>query len=277
MQSDHVDPLNYHHVNKKLNEFFESRQLVECYLQNRLQCLAACENIDSIATFEYAGSTQILHQTNQMLLEEIILCDKDNLPGFYCTTTSYRQEKDPIPGRHALIFPMKEFEIPQNFDGLIQFEKDLLEHLGFGPQAEYVELDYRQMCRKYQTEEIDHQHELMIQQDYGNVVFLKHFDERSNPFFNMKRDADRALKVDVLLCGVETIGSAERECDIERMRRCFYEMSDGLYAKTLFEKFGRERIVKELDDYLGLPMKTRSGAGIGITRLIRAMKIVGIL
>jgi hypothetical protein len=45
----------------------------------------------------------------------------------------------------------------------------------------------------------------------------------------------------------------------------------------LFELFGRDRVEKELEAYLALSMTPRYGAGIGVTRMIRAMKKEGIL
>ncbi|MCF7796068.1 hypothetical protein K9M42_03160 [Patescibacteria group bacterium] len=41
----------------------------------------------------------------------------------------------------------------------------------------------------------------------------------------------------------------------------------------LFEKFGKERVEQELEDFLELPMITRWGFGMGVSRLLRAMKI----
>ena len=44
-----------------------------------------------------------------------------------------------------------------------------------------------------------------------------------------------------------------------------------MYADLLFEKFGQERVEKELDDFLSLDFFPRVGGGIGITRLLHAM------
>jgi hypothetical protein len=72
---------------------------------------------------------------------------------------------------------------------------------------------------------------------------------------------------------METIGSAERSIDKDMMRSMFYTISDGMYAKTLFDKFGRERVTEELETFLALPFFERSGGGIGVTRLMRAMEL----
>ena len=51
--------------------------------------------------------------------------------GVFCVSTSYRQEPNPIPGRHETIFPMFEFEAKGGMDDLLALEKELLVYLGF--------------------------------------------------------------------------------------------------------------------------------------------------
>ena len=77
--------------------------------------------------------------------------------------------------------------------------------------------------------------------------------------------------------GVETIGSAERSCDTDYMRKQFYGISDGNYAKILFSNFTKERVERELEEFLANKFVDRSGGGIGITRLIRAMKLSNLI
>ena len=54
------------------------------------------------------------------------------------------------------------------------------------------------------------------------------------------------------------------------MREMFNTISEGMYADLLFGRFGKDRVEKELDDFLSLDMIPRVGGGIGLTRLIRA-------
>ena len=61
------------------------------------------------------------------------------------------------------------------------------------------------------------------------------------------------------------------------MRRQFYTISEGQYANILFSNFTKERVEKELEDFLQFDFFKRSGGGIGITRMIRAMKFSGII
>ena len=277
--NSNIDPYDFHAVNSKVKEFFNKKGLIECYTQNRLSILSACEDPNSLTEFEYVGKSWPMPQTNQMWLEHLIMELGPNVKGLQCTTTSYRQEKHPIPGRHDLIFPMFEFEIPEDLDGLIAFEKELLEHLGFGPKELYVEVEYEDMCKKYGVDTIEHEQEQLLWKDYGPVVFLKNFPERTSAFFNMRRDpiTNLARKIDILVCGIETFGSAERSCNPEEMRKLFYTISDGEYANTLFTKFGKERVEKELEEFLSHKFFVRSGCGIGCTRLIRGMKIMNLI
>jgi aspartyl/asparaginyl-tRNA synthetase len=96
----------------------------------------------------------------------------------------------------------------------------------------------------------------------------------------MKRnesDKELSSKIDVLLHGIETIGSAERSCDAEEQKKAFYSIEEGCYAQKLFDLFGKDKVEEELNDFLGQTFFPRSGGGIGITRMIRAMKLEGLM
>lgn len=276
-----VNPYEFNNVNTKVKEFFQKKGLVECYVQNRLSIMAACEDVTTISSYTYNNSVWPLPQTGQMHLEEIIMEDDNpNCKGFHCTTTSYREEKNPVEGRHDLIFPMFEFEIPGDLDALINLEKELLEYLGFGDKSSFPEVNYEDMCKKYGVDELDHSHEMQMWKDYGPVVFLKYFPERTSPFWNMRTCDDNkqlSKKVDVIVCGIETIGSAERSCNVDEMRNSFHTISDGDYANTLYTRFGKDRVEKELEEFLSHKFFVRSGAGMGVTRLIRAMKLMNLI
>ena len=51
----------------------------------------------------------------------------------------------------------------------------------------------------------------------------------------------------------------------------FHTISDGEYAQLLYDLFGKDRVEKELDEFLKLDFFPRVGGGIGVTRLIQAM------
>ena len=44
-----------------------------------------------------------------------------------------------------------------------------------------------------------------------------------------------------------------------------------MYANLLSELFGKNRVDKELDDFLSLDFVPRVGGGIGMTRILNAM------
>ena len=89
----------------------------------------------------------------------------------------------------------------------------------------------------------------------------------------MKKSGDISNKVDVILHGIETIGSAERSCDKAEMREQFLSISNGEYAGLLYNKFGKMRVEKEMDEFLDREFFPRYGGGIGVTRMIRAMEM----
>lgn len=262
----------YNELVQKMRAFFLQKGFIEVPTQSRLSILAACENPHSITTFNYSGEVWPLPQTGQMWLEHELLQNPE-WPGCFCISTSYRQEKNPIPGRHELIFPMFEFESKGGMKELLQLESELLYHLGFDSP---VEVKYDDVCEEYGGVEIlEDEHESKMWREKGSVVSLQYFPRRTNPFWNMKnKDGEIFNKVDVILYGQETIGSAERSSDVEKMKEMFYTIEDGKYCEKLFELFGKERVEKELEIFLGYDFFPRFGGGIGMTRLARAYEMM---
>ena len=264
--------LTYHELVQKMRAFFLQKGFIEVPTQSRLSILAACENPHSITTFNYSGEVWPLPQTGQMWLEHELLKNPE-WPGCFCISTSYRQEKNPIPGRHELIFPMFEFESKGGMKELLKLESELLTHLGF---EQPVEVNYDDVCEEYGGVPIlENEHESRMWKEKSSVVSLQYFPRRTNPFWNMKnKDGEIFNKVDVILYGQETIGSAERSCDVEKMREMFYTIEDGKYSEKLFELFGRERVEAELELFLAYDFFPRFGGGIGMTRLARAYEMM---
>ena len=272
-----IEPKKFTEVTTALRSFFLSKEFEEVHTQNRLSILAACEDPTTVASYNYAGEVWPLPQTGQMWLEYELLT-RPSSKGFFCISTSYRQEPNPIEGRHDLIFPMFEFEFPGYLEDLEQLEKELVEHLGMGTRYSTIVKDYNEWCGVFGVTELTHEHEdAMCKKWQGRVCMIKNFPNQTSPFWNMKQNGDgTAAKIDVIISGQETIGSAERSSDAEEMRENFHTISDGMYADLLFGQFGKERVEKELDDFLSLKMIPRCGGGIGLTRLIRAKDDYGV-
>lgn len=263
----------------KMRQFFLQRNYLEVHTQNRLSILAACEDPKTISTYQYSGKVWPLPQTGQMWLENVLL-DNPEYEGVFTVSTSYRNEPNPVPGRHDMIFPMFEFESKGSVKDLQNMQIDLLDHLGFEKtNGTYPEGNYVDICNRYDTDELDHADELRLEEDYGPVFFLKEFPFETSPFWNMRADftTKTAHKIDVILHGIETIGSAERSTDKDEMREMFYTISDGEYKDILYREFSKERVDKELNEFLDRDFFPRYGGGIGVTRMIRAMELSHLL
>ena len=255
-----------------LRSFFLDKGFLEVHTQNRLSILAACEDPFNVATYQYAGNTWPLPQTGQMWLEHELLSSPDS-KGFFCVSTSYRQEPNAIPGRHDIIFPMFEFEMPGNVDDLKAMEYELCEYLGFGNITEKTYAEWQQHFGLSADTEMEAEHELAMEKEFGQTL-ITNFPELTSPFWNMARndDGNTAKKMDVILGGMETIGSAERSCDVDMMRDTFHSITDGAYSELLFKLFGKERVEAELEKFLEFDFFQRVGGGIGITRMIPALE-----
>jgi aspartyl/asparaginyl-tRNA synthetase len=268
-----IPPSDFDTAVTKLRSFFSQKGYTEVHTQNRLSILAACEDPTTVATYTYNDEIWPLPQTGQMWLEYELLT-KPELQGCFCVSTSFRQEQNPVAGRHDTIFPMFEFESVGNFKNLISLEQDLCRYLQFGTGAFPVKT-YNQWCHTLDVKELDHAEEATISNDHeSGVGFITHFPYETSPFWNMKRQGDVALKCDVIIDGMETIGSAERSTNVEEMHKEFHEISNGEYAELLYNKFGEARVEAELEEFLKHDFVPRFGGGIGMTRMISALKNV---
>ena len=270
-----INPSKFTNTVGLLRSFFLDKGFLEVHTQNRLSILAACEDPFNVATYNYAGQVWPLPQTGQMWLEHELLSSPSS-KGFFCVSTSYRQEPNAIPGRHDIIFPMFEFEMPGSVDDLKAMEYELCEYLGFGNITEKTYAEWQQHFGLSADTEMEAEHEIAMEKEFGQTL-ITNFPELTSPFWNMARndDGNTAKKMDVILGGMETIGSAERSCDVDMMRDTFHSITDGAYSKLLFELFGKDRVEAELEKFLEFDFFQRVGGGIGVTRMIPALEKIG--
>tara|TARA_R110000822_G_scaffold35982_9_gene101363 strand:- start:776 stop:1669 length:894 start_codon:yes stop_codon:yes gene_type:complete len=266
-----INPKKFTDTVGLLRSFFLTRGFQEVHTQNRLSILAACEDPENVASYNYEGEVWPLPQTGQMWLEHELLSDP-SAKGFFCVSTSYRQEPNAIPGRHDTIFPMFEFEMAGDINDLKVMERQLVSHLGFDDCTEKTYGEWQQHYGVSANTELDAQHELAMQASFGSCM-ITDFPEITSPFWNMSRNEDgTSRKIDVILGGMETIGSAERSTDKEQMRNTFNTISNGEYAGLIKSLFGDERVEAELEKFLEFDFFPRVGGGIGLTRMISALE-----
>ena len=272
---------DYNQAVKSMRDFFQGEKgFIEVPAQSRQSILAACEDPATVSQYIFSGINYPLPQTGQMWLERDLL-ENPKVNGVFCITTSYRNEPNPVEGRHDKIFPMFEFESHGDMEDMIKLEVELLNHLGFNKgntKEDYARITYDDASDKYGVSELDYKEEEALCKDLDACTFLTHFPLRTHPFWNMKYAGDGIYnKVDVIMHGMETIGSAERATDVKEMREQFHNISDGEYANLLYNHFGKKRVEDELEEYLSLDMFTRFGGGIGVTRMVSAMKAAGLI
>ena len=266
-----IEPSKFTSTVGLLRSFFLEKGFLEVHTQNRLSILAACEDPFNVATYNYAGQVWPLPQTGQMWLEHELLSSPDS-KGFFCVSTSYRQEPNAIPGRHDIIFPMFEFEFPGTIEDLKAMEYELVDYLGFDKPTEKTYAEWQDYFGITHDLEMTAQHETEMLKAHGSTMITQ-FPEMTSPFWNMSRNTDgTSKKIDVILGGMETIGSAERSTDIDQMRDTFHTITDGAYSNLLYELFTKERVEAELEKFLEFDFFPRVGGGIGMTRMIAALE-----
>ena len=266
-----ISPTKFTRTVDLLRSFFMDKGFEEVHTQNRLSILAACEDPFNVATYNYAGQVWPLPQTGQMWLEHELLSQPDS-KGFFCVSTSYRQEPNAIPGRHDIIFPMFEFEMPGDIDDLKAMEYELCEYLGFDKPTEKTYGEWQDYFGISSSTEMNAAHETAMYEEFGSTM-ITDFPEMTSPFWNMSRypGETESKKIDVILGGMETIGCAERSTDIDMMRDTFHTITEGAYSNLLFELFGKDRVEAELEEFLKFDFFPRVGGGIGMTRMISAL------
>ena len=266
-----IDPREFTESVSLLRGFFMGKGFQEVHTQNRLSILAACEDPTTVALYNYNGEVWPLPQTGQMWLEYHLL-NQPSSPGFFCVSTSYRAEKEIVEGRHETVFPMFEFEMPGTVTDLEKLERELLQHCNFCAPDQIVAKDYKEWCEIFHVKELEHEHEAAMCRSWGGrPCMIQNFPNYTSPFWNMKQNGDgTAAKIDVIIMEQETIGSAERSSDPDEMRDMFHTISDGIYANLLYDKFGKNRVENELNEFLDHDFIPRVGGGIGMTRFIRA-------
>ena len=272
-----IDAVDYSKTISLLRNFFLDKGYVESPTQTRLSILAACEDPKTVATYIYNGMKWPLPQTGQVWLEYELL-KNPKAEGFFTISTSYRAEKDLVEGRHRTIFPMFEFEHHGGIETLKKVEKELCAYVGLADTAENVkDFKYKDLAKKYNVHELENEHEKKLCDEFGHAALITDFPNYTSPFWNMRQNEDlvSARKIDVIIGGMETIGSAERAVNVDEMREMFHTIMDGEYASLLYKLFGEERVNKELDDYFEFDFFERSGGGIGVTRLMKALKKIG--
>lgn len=334
-----IDEDDYRIVMSKLRRFFgDKHHMDEGFYDGNPRLLSACEDWTNIITYKQGdGLLWALPQTRQMHMEWSIMQNTNkHRRGVYACGVSYRPEaENPRLGRHHRQFPLFEWEMWGGIDVHDVLLDELLVDLGFPipngnpgsttrenglkiwqTPGSYPRVSFDNVVATYEGEpgDIGHAEEQRLEREVGTCV-IKDFTKHSDPFFNMGQDLETGhyWKRDVILNGMETIGSAAREIDPLRIYKNFFKSgstspeNQGMFHKTLYQLFGKERVNAELMDYLSLfyndlspeelsehfstsekyaefvetthstHVKSerdlqRCGGGIGLTRLISAAK-----
>lgn len=263
----HVSVKKLNPVLRGLRDFMNQNGFKESMPQVRRHIMPACEDETTIAVYNMTNLKYPLPQTGQMGLEDDVL-GEDGIDKAYCLTASYRDEKNPKP-RHDRTFPLFEFESLGNFNNLLETSENLLRFLGYKGIIHRVE--YEEMANYYEVQTLEHEHEERMEKDLSPAVLLCRFPPEES-YWNMKIQDGKAMKMDAILGGIETFGTAERECNKDTMRHQFHTISNGEYSKKLFDEFGEERVMEDLERYLEHTFVERYGGGIGVTRLIKFLE-----
>lgn len=243
------------------------REVLNYIEQQRLKTLAKRGNIFAIDSLEHC--------------KDLIILPKLDLPkGYFAHNTSTRNESRAGDGRREFKFPLTEFEFinqseESGFDELAEFISKLLVHLGFdAPKL----VEYEDECKKFGVEFIEDEEEQALCDKYGSTVLLGKFPLRSDPYWNMRHAGNGIFdKIDVIIHGFESAGTAVRSCNVDEMKKNIHLQDSGNYIQAMYNHFGKERVDDEINEYTDYKFVPRCGGGLGMSRIIRGMKIEGLL
>ena len=166
-----IPPRDFDACVSKLREFFKYKMGLQKSILRAHTVYGCVRGSQTISTYNYGGKIWPLPQTAQMWLEDVLLSDPD-LKGAFTVSTSYRNEPDPVPGRHELTFPMFEFEMKGNMTDLENLMISLCKDLGFSQtDGSFPGGDYNNVAKMYGVKELEHEHEARLEDDYGPYTY----------------------------------------------------------------------------------------------------------
>lgn len=248
------------------------------------------DNINKYQGYDYDKNKrlcQLAGRGNIFAIEALEQCSDYGFPkpfelpkGYFAHNTSTRNESRAGDGRREFKFPLTEFEFinqseESGFDELAEFISKLLVHLGFEvPKLVY----YDEECQKFGTKFIEDEEEQALCDKYGSAVLLGKFPLRSDPYWNMRHVGNGIFdKIDVIIHGFESAGTAVRSCNPAEMKINIHLQDSGDYIKAMYKHFGEDRVDAEIDEYTDYKFIPRCGGGLGMSRIIRGMKLEGLL
>ena len=100
----------------------------------------------------------------------------------------------------------------------------------------------------------------------------------SNPFFKNRGPFKITEIINLLNLKLDIKNKDQYINDIKDLLTCEKEDITFFHSKKYeLELFGEERTMAEMEEFLKFNFIKRSGGGIGVTRLIRSMKLEGLM
>lgn len=264
--SSHINIPRYHQITGLIRDFFQQNGFIDISTPSDWSIIGACYDPKTVALIKSEDCIWPLPQTNQVWLQYELLnsrnLENSSAKGYFFEHTSYNrgkslQGKKPprfLPGIETItkdiqMSPILEFETNGTMSDLMNLEMDLICHLGYDKPTKLSYEEALEIVNKNQeTEILDNADEQTLCREQNSVILLYNHPERTNPFWNIKRDENtsHSCKVDVLMYGLKTIISAERSMNPKDIKHFFFTMKDGEYVKSLYNQFGIDRPIGEL-------------------------------
>ena len=249
--SDYSTPKAYQQTVNKLRAFFATRNYKEIDPHQYATTL-----LESHTAHYAPGKPGTVSQAHELSLEKALLQSPELLPGVFCLTDQ-----------------SCEFAARKDTNTAQTIGQALCQWLQLGDRSVHKESDYRFIADYYKTKFLSPAHEQAIWQDFSPIFTITDKPCVLNTCFTTLTQEAHAKTTDTVLFGMSSVTSARRSCDPEDMREAFYTVSNGEYAKSLFELFGESRVMGGLEKFLVHNFFPRYGGSIGIPQLMQAIHL----
>ena len=137
----------------------------------------------------------------------------------------------------------------------------------------FYEGNYVALTKMFGVEKLENEHLNALSKKFGTVFFVKNTPLQHNLEWNSKYNRDSKISKNgfVILDGIKCIVSGENSCSSIEMRELFHNLDNGKFKDLLYDKYTKQVIDAELNDYLKQNFFPRYTGSIEVESLVNVL------
>lgn len=251
----------YNTVIHLLRKFLDKLNFIELFTQNKLGILTICDDPKAMCTFNYGGYVWPLPQSSIIWLEHELFTNPD-LAGIYTVCTTYKNDPNYSKKKSDnileadVVVPNFEFVTFGEYSEIILLVVNLLQELGF--LEKYTFVNYNQLVKRHGSTNLS----IDVLAPTKGVTFVEHVP---NQKWGMKYTSK------VYIYQTEILSFSEHLKDSNDLLETFFTLDNGHLSEYLYAQFSKERVDKELFNFINTRGKTVVSCSINIPNLMNVM------